>query len=503
MQELSKKFFELFQGAVNAYGTYVIQGKEDNKLVGKATTLRKPVTLELWQQHLEGKQGLGIIPINEDSKCLFGAIDIDEYPIDYVKVASKVRELGLPLLPCKSKSGGLHLYLFLKDFTDAILVQNKLKEFAVKLGYGNCEIFPKQTVILKERGDLGQWINMPYYNCQDTDRPGIFPDGTIMDVQDFFAMVETLRLESKKLFEFKLDLINEVVDGPPCLQYLVTQKFSAGSRNNSMLNVGLYLKKVNEEKYASKMLEFNSLYFNPPLSSQEVVQIAGSLARKAYNYTCGKSPLKQHCNAELCRTRKYGIPALAVDNLKLENLSKYNTEPPIWFVNITGSTIRLELETEDLQNQTRFQKKCMEAANIYPPTISKNVWLAMIQELLQNVTIIEASKDTSPVGQFFEHLEKFCTARAQAKSREEILLGRPFENDGWHYFRLSDLITYLDRQHFKEFKLQKLASILRDFGGITESTTIKEKHVNIWSVPAFRKIKEGFDVKGLNKEATI
>jgi hypothetical protein len=35
---------------------------------------------------------------------------------------------------------------------------------AATLGYEGCEIFPKQTEILVDRGDTGNFLNLPYHN---------------------------------------------------------------------------------------------------------------------------------------------------------------------------------------------------------------------------------------------------------------------------------------------------------------------------------------------------
>ena len=43
-------------------------------------------------------------------------------------------------------------------------MQNTLKKIAKVLGYEGSEIFPKQTEILVERGDTGNFLNLPYYN---------------------------------------------------------------------------------------------------------------------------------------------------------------------------------------------------------------------------------------------------------------------------------------------------------------------------------------------------
>lgn len=501
--QIANLLLELFHGSMDAYGIYTVTGKEGNKLVGKAATIRRPVTEDLWKGHVLGQQAIGIIPIDNDNKTFFGAIDIDEYPMDYEGIASKIKKLKLPLIPVKSKSGGLHLYLFMKEKISAAMIQSRLKDFAVKLGYGDREIFPKQTEIRAERGDVGVFLNMPYFDIKDgvSARCGVYPDGTTMSILDFFEEVSHVRQTIQGLMGFTLDLINEMVDGPPCLQYLIGKKITSGNRNVVLANIGRYLSKADKDNMLNRGHEFNNLYFEPPLPDAEVTSTISSCAKKEYEYSCTKSPLKQHCNKELCATRKFGISRLADVNFVLENLTKYDSDPPIWFVTLQGLGVRLELSTEDLQNQVRFQNKCLNAANIFPPKLSNNRWTAMIQELLQKVIVIEASKDTSIKGQFMELLEKFCTNRVQAKSREELLLGKPWQNDGMHYFRLSNVMDYLNRNHFKDFKVHQVASILKDMGGISGSFEIKNKEVNWWSIPVFSKQDSGFEVQGIAKES--
>ncbi len=74
----------------------------------------QPVTLDLWKQHVARRAWpLGVGPIREDSTCLWGSIDVDDYAVDPIAMIVKIRELHLPLVPCRSKSGGMHLFLFL------------------------------------------------------------------------------------------------------------------------------------------------------------------------------------------------------------------------------------------------------------------------------------------------------------------------------------------------------------------------------------------------------
>ena len=70
---------------------------------------------EHYAEHLAGKLGLGLVPVRRDGTCRFAAIDIDIDSIDHPALLQKVLARKLPLTVCRSKSGGAHLYLFMKE----------------------------------------------------------------------------------------------------------------------------------------------------------------------------------------------------------------------------------------------------------------------------------------------------------------------------------------------------------------------------------------------------
>ena len=175
-----EKFSSIFAGLDKAYGVYKIEKANTNgKHVGKATLVNKERTKKVWEGHLSGKgMAIGIVPINEDSQCKWGCIDIDEYPLDHKKLLDKIREVELPLVMCRSKSGGAHVFMFCKDWMSAKDMQDKLKYIAANLGYGGCEIFPKQITLNLERGDVGNWLNLPYFDAEDGLRYAFLDSGS-------------------------------------------------------------------------------------------------------------------------------------------------------------------------------------------------------------------------------------------------------------------------------------------------------------------------------------
>ena len=114
-----ERFKNIFTGLERAHGVTIAEDTNGNgtKIKGKSFVKRQPVTDELWQKHLDGKENLGIIPINDDNQCKWGCIDIDSYAeFNHKKLISKINNLNLPLLVCRSKSGGAHVFLFTFDY---------------------------------------------------------------------------------------------------------------------------------------------------------------------------------------------------------------------------------------------------------------------------------------------------------------------------------------------------------------------------------------------------
>jgi hypothetical protein len=489
-----EKFAAIFDGLKQAYGTYRIDRTQSNgKNVGKAAVIQQPRTAGLWQDHLAGRgAGIGIIPINENNDCKWGCIDIDQYPLDHKALIERIRKLNLPLVVCRSKSGGAHMFLFTSDWISARDMQKALNQISAAMGYGGSEVFPKQVRLFLERGDVGNFLNLPYFDAEGGLRYAFNDDGTAATLEEFFALydrfVQTPEQVQALTIEEKPDEL--IPEGPPCLQTLARQKISEGGRNNGLFNIGVYLRKAYPDNWEAELLTYNMQYLDPPLPLSEVNVVAKQLTKKDYAYRCKEPPIAPYCNAELCRTRKYGVGA-AVASSVIANLRKYNSTPPVWFMDVNGEP--LELDTEGLMSQGAFQKACVEQLNHMPRTAAKNQWEARINKLLQDMTetegaIVQVSEDASIDGQFYDYLEEFCTTMQQANSREEILLRRPYtdEEQDLTYFRLKDFEAHLKKNKFFEYKSHKIAQRLRDRNGDSTVIKIKGKPVRVWTIPAFK-----------------
>ena len=120
------------------------------------------LTDQHYKEHLRGEYGLVVCPVDHDGKCKFGVIDDDTYDKEHTKeIRKKILQMELPLVPLPSKSGGIHLTLFLEEKIEAKLVRKLLKCLREQLDLPkDTEIFPKQDKI--ESGAVGSCINLPY-----------------------------------------------------------------------------------------------------------------------------------------------------------------------------------------------------------------------------------------------------------------------------------------------------------------------------------------------------
>lgn len=68
----------------------------------------------------------------------------------------------------------------------------------------------------------------------------------------------------------------------------------------------------------------------------------------------------------------------------------------------------------------------MEVINIMPPLMKAPDWQQLINSKMAKALLIQVSNDGSVSGQFLAHLQEFCTDRAQARNKEDILLRKPW-----------------------------------------------------------------------------
>lgn len=514
MRELAIQFHKLFAGHENGHGEYRITGSKGSKQIGKANTTREPATVELWEQHLKGEMGLGVVPILQSNNCHWGAIDVDVY--DGLNLEELSLKLPKPLVLCRSKSGGAHIYMFVDPAAPAKLMRKKLMVVATAIGKPSSEIFPKQESV--GPNDIGNWINMPYFGGDKTTRYCI-KGGVALSPTEFLEYARDSVMNLPDLSGFTMDSIGEFdedpefADAPPCIKYYVVNGFPAGSRNNALFSLGVFARKKFPTGWEDKIFAYNQRFMSPGTYS-EVAAIIRSLNRRTYVYKCKDQPLCAKCDKDLCAQSPYGVQlAQSDEKAQRPNILDDVNPPVICYAPQQGSTdepywvFRLgELEfnvTVDMaKSQNIFAREYLKQFHKVLLPIQDRRWVTRMNELLESAEVRELAPDAGPEGQMWFHLEEFCTSKAKARARDEIVLGRPWADNGRIFFRSSDFMKYLDQQRFRKFTENELWAILKRGGALHHRFNIKGKHVGCWSVSTFEEQTEPFAETPLPEEET-
>lgn len=491
-----ERLMALFDSYDEAYGSYTPKSGYENVSRGKveikttARTIRGPVTFDLWESHLAGERPLGLIPIRENDTCKWGAIDIDTYGLSHVDIVKSLEKHKLPLVVCRSKSGGAHVYVFLTRAVPAVEIIDFLRGVSVLIGWGNSEIFPKQRQVHTDRGDLGSWINMPYFGGNESDRYAVGPDGRGLTLAQFLDLAESRRQPPDFVHKDVKDFMDpskpkshaDFGDGPPCMQHLSSVGYPEGTRNKGLYAMAIFAKKKFVNGWPELLEKWNRELMDPPLPSGEVVGIIKQIERHDYHYPCKDQPLLAHCNSPICRTRRFGVGG-DDDWPVISGMSVLDTEPPLWFLDVEDQ--RIELTTDELQTYRSFHKICMEQLFKCFKMMKQDAWLQLLSEQMKSAIRIEAPKEVGRSGQFEELLDAFVSDRHVGEVPEDLLVGRPYKNEaeGRVYFRLQDLTKHLENSNFRAFSRGQITARIRRLHGNSHFFNIKGKGCNCFYVP--------------------
>ena len=468
-----ERFKEVFAGLQTAYGQTKITDElsENGKHEAKSFTKKEPVTDLLWQKHLNGDEpALGIVPIREDNRCKWGCIDIDTYPFDHKDFIKKIRDKNIPMILFRSKSGGAHVFLFAKEFVAASLMRERLKKIASTLGYAKAEIFPKQDYIRADRGDTGSFLNVPYHGNNKSVRFAFDDDGEALKIEEFFKLYDKYSLTEKELVNLKISETDNTDDflkgAPPCLQTILKDGMPEGGRNDMMYNIGVYLKKRFPNEWESKMYVYNEQYMKPPLKHTEMTKSIESLGKKDYLYKCKLEPIVSFCNSKVCSKREFGVG----DNVpppEITGISKYPSDPPLYFVNIDGLSV--EVDDITLHDPEKFSVACMNQISKPMLPLGKIIWRKQLVKLFEKLQMLDAPDSSKIDVQIKDLLADFIN-KAPGKKIDDLKRGLPFTEDGITYFKFKDFWKYIQRSKSWTIQKQRTTKLLDDLFSAKEST---------------------------------
>ena len=425
---MDKRYIKFFDGYRAAYGLADFEHEEaiiDPESGKKKPVYRwnyEPLTEEIYKAHLNGNLSIGIQPCNENKEARLGVIDVD--PKDYDDFNKKffidvIQDYDLPLIPIESKSGGLHLCLFMNNFIDAKALKSFLTNLLplFKLKPSN-EIFPKQTELTRdeETGKLkpGQFINLPYYGDK---RRALNVDGTPFELNKFLEVVEA-NLVSKGQLEIITASIDkkiyegtdaDLIDGPPCLADIskISNKESFDGKDRFMYNYHVFAKMKYPDGWEQKVKNAPVKFFEERHANAWDDKILTaklkSWKRSDKGYTCTQSPLSDFCKKGICVKKRFGVLAGSKGSYPiLTNLRKIEIfEEPEYEFDVTkpdgiaAATVFCR-SIEHLNDQRKRRNAIAKAAGFLPPLIKGDEEQKVMEELYKTQKTIQPPIGTSP-----------------------------------------------------------------------------------------------------------
>jgi hypothetical protein len=499
-QQQVNAFADLFQGNERSFGQWSPETR-------KMSTEKAKISKRHFAGHLNGKMGVGVVPVGDDGAVWFAAIDIDNHgqegDLDIIALEAKVQQLSAPVIPCRSKSGGIHVYLFGSEPLRATKVREYLVVLSASLGYTGAEIFPKQTAlrVFPVGRQFGNWINLPYFNAKDTERPATV-NGRVIDLDYFLERAQELRVSANRLDELTA---SEYPGVPPCVQRMLTgadAEIAQSMRNQGLYNISIYLKRAFPDQFRNRAHDANIHIFNDPLPHDEADKTIRSATRRDYTYKCKEEPCASLCDREVCLTREHGISPKESNGLadvelpEMVELVKYTTDPVKWSLRVSG--VEVYLQTSTLLQYPRFREAMAERLTKLLPSIKQRDWEGLLTPLMESARVVEAPDDASTGGVVRERLNAFIakasvTAKGPGpRDREHLLRGKPvIQMDGDErlcLFRATDFIDYLRKNRSEDLKGANLWFALRKMGCThrrvrVEQASGNQKVIQAWCVP--------------------
>jgi hypothetical protein len=461
--------------------------------------------LDTMQTHLDGEVGCGVVPITDDNCCAWAAIDIDNHDdvaidIDIGKIDEYIRRHDLPLVACRSKSGGTHVYMFLHNPQPAIKIRMLMADWATKLGYPGSEIFPKQSKLVTGKDgkkSLGNWINLPYFEASNTKRYAVI-DGKKVDLVGFLDHAEDIRVPNTRLESL---LLADNTEAPPCIRNMLTKGVEAGQRNEAIYNVAVYFKRKDEKTAKDEAIRANASIFPTPLPKAELFRTVMSAMKPEYGYRCGEDVMKSRCNREECLKMKYGITDKDAETAEVyedlpefSSLIKFVTEPVRWEVTVGGVRI-FNISTSQLLDWRDMRELIADRLTRVVPMIKAGEWERILKPLMANARLVETPDDASTNGVIRDRLREFASKAdfadrgEDAESRKGLLRGLPVvqQMDGERcvMFRGQDFVNYLKRTKSEELKGVNLWFAVQDLGVLHRKIRIggTKESCNVWYLP--------------------
>lgn len=513
----AKRFALLFKGKTNTYVKNLLPKEKPAKGEKIKTTItneKGKVDDNLLMSHLSGEFGVGICPVTTDGKCLFGVLDIDYYKGKIRKMLDIIRDYQLPLVPFRSKSGGLHCYLFLSRGVSAKTIRDTLsliiKVFSLDKMYGEekVEVFPKQDKVTED--GFGSSITLPYFNAEepytyllDLDGNEVPFEEALNQIQKRFTTIEAVREALENL---------PYNDAPPCLQRILLSGLVGGEdtgRNNFLFSFALYAsKKYGLEGFASYVRELNNS-FECPIEESAVESTIASIKSKEYSYRCKDIPCNGFCDKSLCKKREFGLGREKghFSDIEYGQLLRYKTAEPyyVWQLKLQGSEGDFKnivfRDEGELLDQKNFAKVCVRFLNFAPRQVQTNDWFGTLNKYLASVKDVEvrAESDTSALSMIRQMFVRYLSNKQARRDspyqiHANLCVRQTYSDESGKpvakfFFTHTGFAEYL-RNNKVNFDQSMLRETLKSFGAVEDMLRYNNSMGDLVEFPCWSKSED-------------
>lgn len=503
-------FAELFRGYSKARGVL-----KPDAAIGRASTEKVGPTAAHFEAHLRGEVGLGVTPTDETGHSYFAAIDIDAHEetknVDIITLEEKVREWQWPALVCQTRRHGAHVYLFFSEPVPTSTVRKLLTAWSKRLKeFGDpIEVFPKQNRVEEEKGGTGNWINLPYFDAENGHRYCLH-EGQPLDLEEFVELATSRRITHETVRTLahgpdSADLPQDNEEAPPCVQKMLAEGITEGSRNNALFAVGTYFIKRGMTDILPAMIAANQRMFDKPLPSGTVKDQVKRLDSGSYQYKCDDQPLCDMCDRKTCESRKWGVgipgaggPPAGDDDkpvpIAFQGLKKVLSDPPIYLLMYNG--VEVQLQGAELMTFAKVRLALFNVVGELVPIMKPALWFKILKSLNATREDIAAPDDAKPWAAVEATLQSWLNPYQSVNasgeperqgSKEDLLRGIPTvmkdpDTGEWRvYFRGPDFQLVLQKSRINDYKGAELWNVLRKMSCMHERMRVGGNVLTVWS----------------------
>lgn len=308
-----KTFIRLFSGRTDAYGR-------------NNFCLKEALTEQIYLDHINGVQRIGVYPIFNDKWINWIAVDADKDVMNVINweketfekilaIKKRIDNLNLKTYIERSKSKGYHLFCFFDEPVEAVKAR-LVFEFALEELGIIAEIFPKQDTTT-EATPFGNYINLPLFGGDVKNGRTVFvneKNEVIIDnisdidkIKTTEAIAITAAIFLKKLVRKKI-IISETAEERkpyskelPCIEK-IKQGVAKGHRDNACLRLTINLKEKGIPRDDIETLINNwNLKNKEPLADRDLIKVINSVFKGNYkSYGCDDAIIQVYCDKEKC-----------------------------------------------------------------------------------------------------------------------------------------------------------------------------------------------------------